>query len=144
MSDEHLYRELREQEQEEDARYRQNIAPQIVNKFKPKEVDYNAAMARFEKDFKTVFERRERARTSKAYRLFLKATGQWTDLDAAEVINPTKGLVVDGITPDELAKQVQQNPDAFKHLAKSAPKVQQVEARRRTITPKLEGPKDDS
>ena len=99
-------------------------------------LDYNAAMKRFEQDFKPVFERRERARTSKAYRLFLKATGQWTDMDAAEAINPTKGLVPDGLTPEQLAKEIQQNPEAYKHLAKAAPRVTPVAAEHRTITPK--------
>jgi hypothetical protein len=136
MSDEHLWREMKEQEMADDARYRQNLAPQQIGKLKEKPIDYNAAMKRFEQDFKPVFERRERARTSKAYRLFLKATGQWTDMDAAEAINPTKGLVPDGLTPEQLAKEIQQNPEAYKHLAKAAPRVTPVTAEHRTITPK--------
>ena len=137
MSDEHLWRELREQEQEEDARYRQNQAPQIVNKVQPKPVDYNDAMKRFEREVKPVLARREKARTSKAYRLFLKATGQWTDLDAAEAINPTKGLTPDGMTAEELAKQVQQNPEAYKHLTVAGlPKAEPKQVELRTIQPK--------
>lgn len=136
MSDESLYRELQEQEREEDERYRQNQAPKELGKVKPKPVDYNAAMKRFEQDFKPVFARREKARTSKAYQLFLKVTGRWTDLDAAEAIAPDKGFKITGETPDELAKRIQQDPDAFRHLAKSAPKVTPVEVSRRDIQPK--------
>jgi len=137
MSDEHLYRELKEQELEEDARYRQNQAPKIIERVKPKPVDYNAALRRFEREIKPVLERREKARTSKAYRLFLKVTGQWTDLDAAEAVSPTKGLTTTGMTVDELARQVQQDPEGYKHLAKTGlPKADPVPAERRVIQPK--------
>ena len=144
MSDESLYRELQEQEREEDERYRQNQAPKELNKVKPKPVDFNAAMKRFEQDFKPMFARREKARTSKAYRLFLKVTGQWTDMDAVEAISPTKGLQMAGESPQEMVKRIQQDPAAFAHLAKTAPKVTPVEATRRNLEPKVGGPRDDS
>jgi hypothetical protein len=144
VSNESLWNELREREEQEDARYKQNLAMKEVAKVKPKPVDYNAAMKRFNDEIKPVIERREKARTSKAYRLFLKVTGQWTDLDAAEAISPTKGLVSAGQTPEELAHEIQQNPDAFKHLSKTAPKITPVAADHRIISPKVGGPRDDS
>ena len=143
MSDhESLYREMAERERDEDRRYLQNLAPKIV-KVTPKPVDYNAALRRFNEDFKPMFGRREKARTSKAYRLFLKATGQWPKegLDGAEVVSPTKGLKQEGPTVDEVRDAIAANPSAFKDLMKMPETVTPRQAERREIRPTGEGDK---
>ena len=128
MSDEALYRQMREEDEADEARMRQNVAPEPVRKKAAAQVDYTAALKRFEQDFKPVFERRKKARTSKAYRIFLKAIGAWPKegLDGAEVVEPTKGLKLTGPTPEEIAYAIQENPEAYKHLAKTAPKITPV------------------
>lgn len=92
MSDEHLWKELKAQEEADDMANDQSLASKIV-KSAPKPIDADAALARYHRDFKPVFNRRSRARSNPVYRAFLKATGQWTDLDAAEAVKPTKGFV---------------------------------------------------
>ena len=145
MSDEHLWRELQEKEQEEDYRYKQNLAPKILFKVTPKEVDHNAAMRRYEQEIAPVLARRQKARTSKAYRLYLKATGQWTDLDAAEVVDKSKHFTQVGPTVEDIVKEVQANPAAYKHLAKTGEKVTPVIATHRKIEPKLaDEPRDET
>ena len=97
-------------------------------------------MERYKRDFAPVFARREEARTSKAYRLFLKATGQWQGMDpgSVEEVNPSKGLVVAGPTVEEIHKEIMADPAAYAHLAKTAPKVQPVAIERRErLEPKL-------
>lgn len=142
-SNEDLYREIQSQEEEDDMRFRQNQAPKELKKLPRKDVDYNAAVERFKRDFAPVFKRRELARTSVAYRLWLKATGQWKDLDGAKVVDPSKGLVLEGPDVDAMQKEIAANPDAFRHLAKTAPKVMSVQAEHRRIEPMLgDEPKD--
>ena len=146
-SNEHLYRELREREEEEDLAYRQNRAPDALRSFTPKPVDHDAAMKRFKEDFEPVFRRREKARTSLAYRLFLKATGQWKGMDVGdvEVVNPSAGLVLIGPTVEDVQREIAANPSAFKHLAKSAPAISHVQAERRVLEPKLaKEPRDNA
>ena len=146
-SNEHLYRELREREEEEDLAYRQNRAPDALRSFTPKPVDHDAAMKRFREDFEPVFRRREKARTSLAYRLFLKATGQWKGMDVGdvEVVNPSAGLVLIGPTVEDVQREIAANPSAFKHLAKSAPAISHVQAERRVLEPKLaKEPRDNA
>ena len=147
MSNEHLYKELRDQEMEDDARFKQNRAMDELRKAPQKPIDHEAAMKRFNEDFAPVFARRERARTSRAYRLFLKATGQWKGMDAGsvEVVDPSKGLVLIGPTVEDVQKEIAANPAAYKHLSKSAPQVAHVQAERRTIEPKLANePRDNA
>jgi hypothetical protein len=147
MSDEHLYKELMESERREDALYRQNLAPKAMGTFKPKVVDHAAAMKRYAEDFAPMYARRERARTSRAYRLWLKATGQWKGMEAGdvEVVDPTKGLKLVGPTIEDVQKEIAANPKAFRHLAKMAPQISHVGAERRGIEPKLaDEPRDDT
>lgn len=146
-SNEHLYRDLREREEEEDAAYRQNRTPDALRSFTPKPVDHDAAMKRYAEDFAPVFRNRERARTSLAYRLYLKATGQWKGMEAGdvEVVNPSRGLTLIGPTVEDVQKEIAANPSAFKHLSKSAPAIAHVQAERRNIEPKLDGePRDNA
>lgn len=147
MSDEHLFRELQDAECEDDLRFRQNLAPRALGTFKPKSVDHDAAMKRFHQDFAPVFARREKARTSRAYRIWLKATGQWKGMETADVeaIDPSKGLKLIGPTVEDVQREIAANPAKFKHLAKSAPVVGHVDAERRSIAPKLaDEPRDES
>jgi hypothetical protein len=148
MSHEHLYRELLESERIEDHQNRQNLAMKELGKVALKPVDHAQAMKRFEAEWAPVFRARERARTSRAYRIWLKATGQWKGMEPGdvEVIDPSKGLKLVGPTIEDVQREIAANPAAFKHLAKQAPQVGHVAAERRTsIEPKLNGePRDDS
>ena len=147
MSNEHLWREIRDQEMEDDARFKQNRAMDELRKSPPKPIDHDAAIKRFNEDFEPMFRRREKARTSLAYRLFLKATGQWQQMDegSVQVVDPTKGLVLVGPTVEDVQKEIAANPAAYKHLAKTAPQVGYVQAERRTIEPRLANePRDDA
>ena len=134
MSDEHLYRELVEREREDDVRYGQNRARDEIRKFTPKPVDHNRAMHLYETEIKPVFDRRRRAMSSVAYRLFLKATGQWKGMEAkdVELVNPTKGLVTTGPSVDEMLEKIKKDPKAYRHLQRNAPPVHAVNAARKT------------
>ena len=147
MSDEHLYRELQEQEREDDVRFRQNRSMDALRGFQPKPVDMSAAMQRYAKEFAPVFERRRRAMTSKAYRIWLKATGQWKGMEVGdvEVVDPSKGLKLVGPTIEDVQREIAANPAKFKHLIRNAPKVSPVAAAHRKLEPKLsDEPRDDS
>jgi hypothetical protein len=143
MSHEDLRRDLEEREREDDARYRQIQAPKVLGAFKdPPKVDHDRAMARFKDEIAPVFERRKRAMTSAAYRLFLKATGQWKGMEAKDVqlVNPTRGLMMTGPTDDEIRALIAADPKAVKKGAALIPIVQAVNAQRRTrIEPILGG-----
>jgi hypothetical protein len=84
MSHEDLYREIQSQEEEDDARFRQNQAMREIKKVPRKEPDYVAAEQRYKKDFLPVFEARQRVLnglppTSNPFRnAWLKITGQDT------------------------------------------------------------------
>lgn len=140
MSDEHLYRELMESEQREDALYRQNLAPKAVRNFTPKEIDHAKAALLAKTEIAPVFARRKRAQTSVAYRLFLKATGQWKGMEAkdVELVNPTRGFVMTGPTDDEIRALIATDPKAVRQGAALIPAVQPVNAERKTrIEPML-------
>lgn len=147
MSNESLWRELQEKEQEEDYLYRQNLAMKELRKAQPKPVDVAKAMERFNKEIKPVFERRKRALSSKAYRLWLKATGNWKGMEAkdVELVNPTKGLGMIGNSFQEKLAEIQADPQAFRHLMRNGEHVSPVQAERKTrVEPKLGGePRDD-
>lgn len=147
MSDEHLLRELRESEEREDHLNKQNLAPKALGAFKPREIDHAKAMDRFNKEIAPVIARRKLAVTSKAYRLLLKLTGNWKGMEEGDVelVNPNRGFIQTGPTDDDLRAQITANPNAFKHLMRSAPQVQQVAAQHRGIEPRLaEEPRDES
>jgi hypothetical protein len=146
-SNEDLYRDLREREEEEDAAFRQNRAPDALRSFTPKPIDHDAAIKRFNEDFAPVFRRREKAMTSLAYRLFLKATGQWKGMEVGdvEVVNPSAGLTLIGPTVEDVQREIAANPTAFKHLAKNAPAISHVPAERRNLEAKLsKEPRDNA
>ncbi len=146
MSDEHLWKELQEQEREDDVRYRQNRAPDALRGFQPKPVDYNAAMKRFNEDFAPMYARREKARTSRAYRLWLKATGQWKGMEAHEVeaVDPSKGLKLVGPTIEDVQKEIAANPAKYKHLSRKPVITGRVDAQHRKIDAKLaDEPRDE-
>jgi hypothetical protein len=138
VTNEDLYRELRQKEMEEDALYRQNQAPKAMRNVEPPKVDFDKAMKRYNEEIKPVFERRKRAQTSLAYRLFLKATGNWKGMEAkdVELVNPTRGLVMTGPTMDEMRAMIAADPKAYRHLMKNAPAVQSVPAEHRSILPR--------
>jgi hypothetical protein len=138
MSDENLYRDLLESEEREDFRNRQNLAPKAVGSFKPKPVDHNRAMHLYETEIKPVLERRKKALSSRAYRLFLKATGQWKGMDAkdVEMVDPTRGPQPTGPSEGEILAQIAADPTKFKIGSIAPPATQPVNAERRTIEPK--------
>jgi hypothetical protein len=132
---------------EDDARFKQNRAMDELRKAPQKPIDHKAAMERFDKEFAPVFARRRKAMTSRAYRLYLKATGQWKGMEVGdvEVVDPSKGLVLVGPTVEDVQREIAANPAAYKHLSKSAPQVGHVQVERRTIEPKLANePRDDA
>lgn len=148
MSNEHLLRELRESEEAEDHRNRQTLAPRALGAFKPREVDHAKAMHLYNTEIKPVMDRRKKALTSKAYRLFLKMTGNWKGMEAkdVELVNPTKGLTATGLTDDEIRAEIARNPKGFKEAAGMIPEVHPVHAERRTgIEPRLaDEPRDET
>ena len=135
---EHLYRELLDSEEAEDARNKQNLAPKALGSFKPKAVDHDKAMKLYKTEIAPVFERRRRALSSKAYRLFLKATGQWKGMDAkdVEMVDPTRGPVPTGLSESEILEEIARDPTKFKTGNLAAPPTGHVAAERRTIEPK--------
>jgi hypothetical protein len=142
MSDEHLYRELLESEQREDALYRQNLAPKAIRNFQPKDIDHDKAALLAKTEIAPVFARRKRAMTSAAYRMFLKATGQWKGMEArdVELVNPTRGFMMTGKTDDEIRALIAKDPKAAREGAALIPAVQPVNAERKTrIEPRLNG-----
>lgn len=141
MSDEHLYRDLLDSEEREDNMNRQNLASKALGSFKPKTVDFDRAMILYETEIKPVLERRRKAMTSRAYRLFLKATGQWKGMDPADVelVNPTRGPVATGLTEAEILEQIAKDPTKFKTGSIAAPPVSPVNAERRNIEPRIKG-----
>lgn len=143
MSHEDLRRDLEEREREDDARYRQIQAPRILGSLKDAPVvDHAAAMARYKDEIAPVFERRKRALTSRAYRLFLKATGQWKGMEAkdVELVNPTRGLTMTGPTDDEIRALIAKDPKAIREGAALIPIITPVAAQRKTrIEPRING-----
>jgi hypothetical protein len=108
MSDEHLYEELLASERAEDKNYGQQLTRKALGTFKPKPIDHAAAVRRYEKDFKPMYERRKKARSSKAYRLWLKMTGQWKGMEPedVEMVKPTRHFECVGPTEEEIRKKI--------------------------------------
>jgi hypothetical protein len=145
-SNDDLYREMVDRDEADDARYRQSLAGKEASKVKPV-VDYEKAQRRFEREIAPVFGRRAKARNNPIYRAFLKATGQWKGMDEGDVklVDPSKGLVLEGPSVDEMQQRIAANPEAFKELAKRAPSVTPVSAERRSgVEPRLANePRED-
>jgi AAA+ ATPase superfamily predicted ATPase len=148
VSNESLWRELQDREQEEDHLYKQNLAMRELRKAQPKPVDVEKAMKRYNEEIKPVLERRKRALTSKAYRLWLKATGNWKGMEVKDVdlINPTKGLTMIGNSFQEKLAEIQADPEAFRHLMRNSERVSPVKAERKDhVEPRLsEEPRDET
>lgn len=111
MSHEDLWKDLKAKEEMEDRLHDQELASKPTRGFVPKGVDHAKAMRAFETEIAPVFARRKRAQTSRAYRLFLKATGQWKGMEAkdVELVNPTRGFVFTGPTEEEIRDQLFKN-----------------------------------
>ena len=81
MNNEDLYRQMVEQEREDDLRYQQSLAAKNV-KVARREPDAMKAIARYNRDFKPVFEARQRVRNGRGPTgnpikdAWLKMTGQ--------------------------------------------------------------------
>ena len=140
MRDEHLYRDLLETEEREDFRNKQSLASRALGTFKPKEVDHDKAMHLFKTEIAPVIERRKKAMSSKAYRLFLKLTGNWKGMEVGDVelVNPTRGPVMTGPTEAEILAQIAKDPTKSKMGSITAPQTSPVAAERRTtLEPRL-------
>ncbi len=142
MSQEDLYREIQSQEEADDAHYRQNQAMREIKKLPRKEPDYGAAQVRYNEELAPVFEARRRVLaglppTKNAFKnAWLKITGQ-DKIPEVEAIDPSKGLVLQGPTVEDVQKEIAANPAAYAHLAKVAPRVGQVQAEHRRIEARL-------
>jgi hypothetical protein len=112
MSHENLWRELQAKEQRDDSLYDQELTGKATKGFVLKPIDRDKAMHLVKTEIAPVFARRKRAMSSKAYRLFLKVTGQWKGMDPkdVELVNPTKGFAMVGPTEDEVRHRMLTDP----------------------------------
>jgi hypothetical protein len=140
MNNEDLYRQMEEQEREDDLRYRQSLAPRQTGRAAKKEPDVMKALARFNRDFKPVFAARRRVRmglgpTGNAIKdAWLKLTrkDKLPDESEIEVVAPDAGFVLSGPTIEEVQKEIAENPEKYADLRRVAPKVQPKAVDRRT------------
>ena len=141
MSHENLWRELQAKEQRDDSLYDQELTGKATKGFVLKPLDRDKAMHLVKTEIAPVFARRKRAMSSKAYRLFLKVTGQWKGMEPADVelVNPTRGPVATGLTEAEILEQIAKDPTKFKTGSIAAPPVSPVNAERRNIEPRIKG-----
>lgn len=137
--EEDLYRELAEQEEEDDMRYHQARGGKEMKKIIPKQPDPVAAQKRYDEEIKPVLEARRRVQeglppTDNPLRnAWLKITGQdkIVERPGFQIVEPSKGLVLDGPTVDEVQKEIAANPEKYPHLQKHAPTVRPVMASKR-------------
>jgi hypothetical protein len=137
-SPEDLYRELQEQEEADDRRYRQQQAMKPV-RIQRRPIDSNAAKKRFQEEIEPVLEARRRVANGQPptrnplVNLMLKIRGEdkLKELPPEAIIEPSKGLVVDGPTIADAQKAIAENPMAFRDLAKMPEEARKVEAKRR-------------
>lgn len=138
---EDLYREILEQESRDDQRYRQNLAMREVKKITPKPIDTRTAKQRYEEEIRPVLEARQRVRTGHAptrnplVNLMLRITGRdkLPEIAPQDIVEPSKGLVIDGPTIADVQKAIAENPEAFRDLARTPEEVRKVDAKRRGV-----------
>lgn len=138
-TNEDLFREIQEKDAADDARYRQALGGRELAKVKRKPVDPRSARQRYEEEIKPVLETRARIRSglpptrNPLVNLLLKIKGQdkLPELPKDQIIEPSKGLVIDGPTIAEAQKAIADNPEAFRDLAKAPADSRKVDAKRR-------------
>jgi len=139
-TNEDLYREIEEEETADDIRFNQRRAKDAIKAVKRKEPNAAIALQRYEREIKPVLEARKRIEdglppTDNPIRnAWLRLTGQdrIVEREGFAIVEPSKGLVLEGPSVEEVAKEIAANPEKFKHLSRQAPQVQKVEAQRRT------------
>ena len=139
MRDDDLFHEIEEQEAADDARFKQQYRMQPLRNMARKPVDSTKARKQYEEEIKPVLEARARVLRGEGptnnplKNLYLKLTGQDQIVERPDfkMVEPSKGLVLDGPTLEEVRKEIEANPEAFRDLAKSAPEVRSVEAKRK-------------
>ena len=137
--DEDLYADLQRQEEEEDYRYQQRRAELDSHKKPRREPNETAALARYNREIRPVLEARQRVIEGRAptgnpvRNAWLRLTGRdkIPDVPKKDIADPTKGFVLSGPTIQEVQKEIAANPAAHRHLARKAPEVRRVEAKRR-------------
>lgn len=141
-SNEDLYRELEQQELEEDRRFGQGFAMKAIRRpVPPKREDPATARKRFEKEIKPVLEMRRRIEaglpptTNPLKNLYLKITGQDKIVyrDDFKIVDPTKGLVVEGKTIEDVQREIAEHPEEFAHLMRKPAEAQKTDAPRRSV-----------
>lgn len=138
-SAEDLYREMREQEEEDDRRFRQAQAMKQVARVQRRPIDTGDAKKRYAEEIAPVLERRARVAAglpptrNPLVNLMLKIRGEdrLPQLPKDQIIEPSKGLVIDGPTIAEAQRAIAENPEAFRDLAKSPEEARKVDAKRR-------------
>lgn len=138
-SNEDLYREMLEQEAEDDRRYKQTQASKQMERVSPKRPNPQDARKRYQDEIAPVLEARRRVASGQAptrnplVNLLLKIKGEdkLPELPSDQIIEPSKGLVIDGPTIEEVQKVIAENPEAFRDLARSPVETRKVEAQRR-------------
>ena len=141
-SNEDLYREIREQEEADDHRYRQQQAMREIAKVPRKPVNPLAAQNRYQEEIAPVLEARRRVAAGQSptrnplVNLMLKITGRdkLPELPKEQIVEPSKGLVIDGPTIAEAQKAIAENPMAFRDLSREPEEARKVEAKRRSST----------
>ena len=136
-SNEDLYREMAEQEEEEDQRYKQLLAQSQIRRVQPNDPDYRKAQERYEREIRPVLETRARiidgkpATGNPVRNAWLRITGQDKIVPPEKIVEPSKGLVLEGPSIAEVQKEIAANPDKFRHLTRKAPDVRPTEAKRK-------------
>lgn len=138
-SNEDLWRELQEQEQADDHRYKQAQAMREIEKRKPiaTRMDGRSPEQRFKEDWSKRLEARRRVlkglppTKNPLYNAWLRLTGQ-DKLPQVDVVEPDKGLKLTGFTQEEIVALIASDPKRFADLAKAPVSTQKVVASKRT------------
>lgn len=134
-SNEDLYRQM--EQEEEELQYRYRVPRKDAIPPKRKEVDVQAAMARHARDFQPVIDTIKRAQaglplTNNPFKnFFLKLTGR-DKVPTPEVVEPTMEPVLVGKNEEERRLEIIENFEKNKHLRKAAVPVRPVAATRKT------------
>lgn len=139
-SHEDLYREMVEQEEEADRRNQQALAMRELAKKQPRPPRRDAAEERYREKILPVLETRRRIAaglpptTNPLVNLYLKITGRdrISELPKEEIKDPAKSFGLDGPSPEEIAKAIQENPEAFADLRRAPEAVRPVAAVRKS------------
>lgn len=120
MGHEDLYREVLDQERRDDARFDQSQSMQAIRGYQPKPPSSAEAQRRFNRELKPIFRR-----------LAKMKPGSVKHRRGFVLGDPSKMMIADGPTVEDVKKQIAANPEKFRHLAKRPVEVKSVNASRK-------------